>query len=1067
MKKTILATLAMSFMTCLGFSAQVVINNDHNPILNISAATFGVVTDGADGVTPSTGTGYADYEGFNTQGASTTYTISGLDLTAVGGTTDDSITYTVNFSGTAGGAATEVTQQLYTKDTVDNTGSLISLSLSSQNGIDENKDEVFFASIGDISSSAGFDAKEISVEFVTLGFNAFKNTEKADVVVGGVTNEFVGNGDDVYDFPEGTTSFSAAPTVGAYRHDSISYKISVTNMVGVKVSNFSVSPTTATSDETSLPVSLSWLAFNLDAGATYVVTADKAVSFVDPSSGSAVSGLTEIGATFDGSLGDVEFTMVVDSGVESITNIAVISVHQVAISLDEDFATGYSDGDLAEQKKWTKMTPSNAFNVVTSAGGSAETMSVSNEFDGVNGTAVYWSDSVNNATSTEWTGSVSFVMSVASKGSEKERVINGATSSFPVANLTDARNVVEIGFTADTAGGFNASDANDVVLGLRCSNQREFKVRFGQDCVTIPLEDIGWDPNWEAVDENGQPTVSGPDFETDPLTVDYWIRKSTVDGLYIANVNVTVGGETYEGSARAISASSAYDAAGVNFVMAHSMQADGSTDLNLVHGTVNYLGLETVAGTPIPMFAPYGLNAVSPGSLMGDISWNGAWEADSISLYRSSDESILGTEVTNVAAGVDTYADTFVGADAGNVFFYTAVANYGVDSTNSNVDALRVLQETELAGWGRSTEIVTAHQAFLVDWDTSVSNQIAPGEYLFNSIATGVGGLIVDSSWYNAAASPELYGMFQRVSSTSTNSDTCKFSNTGRGMRNDVSFGGTDDSMQLGIIDSDDVSGIPKWSGLVWFEDTGLSSSADGDSIYEIELPDWDNSVRMAIRNGSDWYVNDTTFDGADTFKVKLSDASWALVEVATATSTNLMTAGASFAPQTFDNITAVGFFVDNKLTLGGQKINYFGLINATYVSPFAQWTDDHGLYGDDAAADADPDGDEVSNINEWGFGGDPNDAENLGITERGFGVDSGSGTLTYIYPRLKSDPRPTYTLTENTVGLQFDSFVDNESAYTIITNGGEWVGESNFEAVTNIVPVDVAKKFLKLEVTE
>ena len=175
---------------------------------------------------------------------------------------------------------------------------------------------------------------------------------------------------------------------------------------------------------------------------------------------------------------------------------------------------------------------------------------------------------------------------------------------------------------------------------------------------------------------------------------------------------------------------------------------------------------------------------------------------------------------------------------------------------------------------------------------------------------------------------------------------------------------------------------------------------------------------------------------------------------------------GASFAPQSFSSITAVGLFVDNRPKGSNRKIHYFGLNNSTVLTPLEQWTDGFGIYNEKAASDADPDEDTVDNITEWGFGGNPTDPADQGIVERMFGVDTGAGNLVYVYPRLKTDPRPTYTLTENTVGLNSESFVDNEGTYTI-TPGADWPGEPDFEAVTNEVPTDADIKFLKVQVTE
>jgi hypothetical protein len=246
----------------------------------------------------------------------------------------------------------------------------------------------------------------------------------------------------------------------------------------------------------------------------------------------------------------------------------------------------------------------------------------------------------------------------------------------------------------------------------------------------------------------------------------------------------------------------------------------------------------------------------------------------------------------------------------------------------------------------------------------------------------------------------------------------------------------------------------------------------DATSSMDFELDtnggdDWGNNLHLAIRDGSAWYISEFTFPvTAGTIHVGLSDIGWTLLTPSTASSSSLMTvAGASFGPRSFGVITAVGLFVDNRPAGTTRDIDYFGLNNTTYLTPFEQWTDSYGIYNEKAASDADPDNDAVDNLNEWAFGGNPGNSNDTGITERRFAVNTGEGNVVYVYPRLKSNPRPTYTLKE-TGGLVYGPWINNEGAYTI-TAGETWPNEPDFEAVTNQVPTGASVKFLKLEVSE
>ncbi len=830
------------------------------------------------------------------------------------------------------------------------------------------------------------------------------------------------------------------------------------------VGGFVAAPSIIEPTDTAAAVELSWMASELIGGATYAITADKAVIYPGGnSSGTALNGSTVIDATVDGSLGDVEFTLIVTSGGISLTNATRVASVLKTTSLDEDFATGYTDGNLAGQSGWLAMTGSNAFNVVTTGGGSAETMSVSNSFDTIDGNDIVWDTAVQNLAGSEWSGTVVFSYVVGDDGTEKSRVISGITNTYNIANL-NARNPLNIGLTADAGNPFQPGDNEDIVLSLRVSDSQGLRVRFGgenNDCVILSREQIGWDPSWNSVDEFGEPTA-GPDFETDIITCDYVIRKTTASDTYMLIADVTVGATTYQGSAKVISRATAYAAEAVDFVVSHSSDADGN-NANVVHIDMDSISMDVTTDVAPPALAPIDM-ATATDHLTGTISWGGAWEADTVALYRSIDDSSLGSLLTN--ASINAFADTFTVGEDKEVYFYTTVAKYGAsDSPNSETVALRVIQRETLTGWGRASDIVTGHNDLsFKDGPADITAvEVAPGSYILNAASIGNQGTdsVVNTNWYNTAAAPALFGIFQRSSGQTNLSNSGKWSNVGRDVRNGGGVG-TDDALQLGTVDALTDKG---WSALFWIEGAVIPTAS---TEYELETGnDWGNDLHLAIRDGSAWYVSELTFSGAATFNMALSDTDWTLLTPSTSTSSNLMTvSGASFAPQSFSSITAVGLFVDNRPKGSNRKIHYFGLNNSTVLTPLEQWTDGFGIYNEKAASDADPDEDTVDNITEWGFGGNPTDPADQGIVERMFGVDTGAGNLVYVYPRLKTDPRPTYTLTENTVGLNSESFVDNEGTYTI-TPGADWPGEPDFEAVTNEVPTDADIKFLKVQVTE
>ena len=93
------------------------------------------------------------------------------------------------------------------------------------------------------------------------------------------------------------------------------------------VVSLSASPELVAENITNQPVTLTYTAINLPAGATYQVTADKAVTFPSGNTGPAVNGGGTIDATVDGSLGDTTFTFTVlnNNSATIATATAVVS----------------------------------------------------------------------------------------------------------------------------------------------------------------------------------------------------------------------------------------------------------------------------------------------------------------------------------------------------------------------------------------------------------------------------------------------------------------------------------------------------------------------------------------------------------------------------------------------------------------------------------------------------------------------------------------------------------------------------------------------------------------------
>ncbi|VGO15656.1 hypothetical protein PDESU_04241 [Pontiella desulfatans] len=131
--------------------------------------------------------------------------------------------------------------------------------------------------------------------------------------------------------------------------------------------------------------------------------------------------------------------------------------------------------------------------------------------------------------------------------------------------------------------------------------------------------------------------------------------------------------------------------------------------------------------------------------------------------------------------------------------------------------------------------------------------------------------------------------------------------------------------------------------------------------------------------------------------------------------------------------------------------------------SPFGTWTLGYGLIGDAAAADADPDADRYSNIQEYAFGGDPTNAAVQGHAPVGkVLVDGTTNWLTCAYG-FRSDTNSGVSISAETT--------DNLVVGTWTTSGVMVLGtgtiDGTYDTVTNGIPMDGTSDFLGIFVEQ
>jgi formylglycine-generating enzyme required for sulfatase activity len=129
-------------------------------------------------------------------------------------------------------------------------------------------------------------------------------------------------------------------------------------------------------------------------------------------------------------------------------------------------------------------------------------------------------------------------------------------------------------------------------------------------------------------------------------------------------------------------------------------------------------------------------------------------------------------------------------------------------------------------------------------------------------------------------------------------------------------------------------------------------------------------------------------------------------------------------------------------------------------LTPMETWAADYGLSGTNATASADPDGDTLDNLGEYGLGGDPTNPADQGIPPT-YAMDQagGSNWVTYVYPKRSNlDSGLTYYL-ETSTNLVSGTWIND--GYNVVGTGAI---DPEFNAVTNQVPTEPErKKFIRL----
>lgn len=138
------------------------------------------------------------------------------------------------------------------------------------------------------------------------------------------------------------------------------------------------------------------------------------------------------------------------------------------------------------------------------------------------------------------------------------------------------------------------------------------------------------------------------------------------------------------------------------------------------------------------------------------------------------------------------------------------------------------------------------------------------------------------------------------------------------------------------------------------------------------------------------------------------------------------------------------------------------------YDSALEEWAAGFGLYGVDAAATANPDGDIFNNLYEYGLGGDPSSATNNGYSaEYALAAEGGTNWLYFVHPK-RSDAVAAglvYTVETDTDLVAAPGWTN--ANYEVLGTATDGFA-TGFDAITNRISTEVeTQQFIRLKIEE